>query len=402
MNLESLRRKRAKRLGVKAGAHTGQRRIFFVLDRATRKFHGDVGLWMQYIDYARKQKAHNKLSQILTNSLRLHPTKPELWIFAADYAMGTQGDMIEARSYMQRGLRFCKHSRELWLEYAKTEMMYIAKIFARRRILGLSQDRRPKNQASACDDSDADHVVLPTITAEDINPSLRTDDPIDQSALDKLSATPALSGAIPIAIYDAAMDQFLEETLGEGFFNMYAGFQDVPCLSRVLEHVADRLVSMAPKSPIALDCHIRQPLIGMKATASGFPVALSLTLDRLNCSLDKVPSIGDSKAQPYPRLSLLQRTIDWLLLYLALEGLDQDIHKVLMATLRRMAIQYQQGIRDKGGDRAEEVADYIEKFQSRGLYKLAASLISWSIHTWPSSTRLLTLKDASDSAYVNQ
>src|SRR5277367_1229970 len=40
MNLDTLRRKRVKRLGVKVTAHTGQRRIYFILDRATRKFHG--------------------------------------------------------------------------------------------------------------------------------------------------------------------------------------------------------------------------------------------------------------------------------------------------------------------------------------------------------------------------
>ena len=183
MNLETLRRKRARRLGVKASAHTGQRRIFFVLDRATRKFHGDIGLWMQYADYARKQKAHKKVSQILTSLLRLHPTKPELWIYAASYAIEFQGDMTEARSYLQRGLRFCKRSKELWLEYAKLEMIYIAKIAARRRILGLDGGRQTLEQASNIDDPDADLIALPAITAEDINPNLQTHDPIDQTAL---------------------------------------------------------------------------------------------------------------------------------------------------------------------------------------------------------------------------
>lgn len=91
MNLESLRKKRVKRLGVKTTNHTGQRRIFFVLDRATRKFRGDIGLWMQYVAYARKQKSNKRVSQILTTVLRLHPTKAELWIYAANYALKRGG-----------------------------------------------------------------------------------------------------------------------------------------------------------------------------------------------------------------------------------------------------------------------------------------------------------------------
>src|SRR5579871_123959 len=40
MNLNSLRRKRENRLGVKATSYTCQRRVFFILDRGTRKFPG--------------------------------------------------------------------------------------------------------------------------------------------------------------------------------------------------------------------------------------------------------------------------------------------------------------------------------------------------------------------------
>ena len=43
------RKKRVKRLGIRSTNHTGQRRIFFVFDRATKKHPGDVGLWLQTI-----------------------------------------------------------------------------------------------------------------------------------------------------------------------------------------------------------------------------------------------------------------------------------------------------------------------------------------------------------------
>lgn len=159
MNLELLRRKRLKRQGLKNTGHAGQRRIFLVLDRATRKFPGDLSLWMQYLDFASKQKANKKLSQVLTNLLRLHPTKPAIWIYAASNALNVKDDLTEARSYMQRGLRFCKHSKDLWLEYAKLEMLYVSKIAARSRVLGLDSARN--NVGDANEDMMLCQVLLP-------------------------------------------------------------------------------------------------------------------------------------------------------------------------------------------------------------------------------------------------
>src|SRR5437016_3559762 len=200
MNLETLRRKRVKRFGIKSSNHAGQRRIFFILDRATRKFRGDLGLWMQYIEYARKEKAIKKLHQILTSVLRLHPTKPELWMYAARYT-ADGADMTAARSYMQRGLRFCKTSRGLWVEYAKLEMAYIAKISARRQILGLDDVGPENEEVIGTNAPDEDIIKLPELTAEDMDPTLEEGDDSDQNLWQNIASTPALSGAIPLAIF---------------------------------------------------------------------------------------------------------------------------------------------------------------------------------------------------------
>lgn len=71
MNLEALRRKRVQRLGLKSKSHLGQRKIFFVLDRATRKFYGDIGLWMQYIDFAKKEGASKVLLKVFASCVVL-------------------------------------------------------------------------------------------------------------------------------------------------------------------------------------------------------------------------------------------------------------------------------------------------------------------------------------------
>src|SRR5690606_408044 len=100
MNLEALRKKRVKRFNAKMQNHVGPRRSFFILDRATRKVHGDLGLWMQYIQYAKKEKSSKVLHKALATCLKLHPTKPELWVFAAQTSIDLNSDMTDARSHM--------------------------------------------------------------------------------------------------------------------------------------------------------------------------------------------------------------------------------------------------------------------------------------------------------------
>jgi len=367
MNLESLRRKRVKRLGVKITGHAGKRRIFFVLDRATRKFHGDVALWMQYIGYARKEKANKKLSQILTSVLRLHPTKPELWIYAARYSIDAQADMTEARSYMQRGLRFCKTSKALWLEYAKLEMIYIAKVAARRRILGLDEDQAEKPRLTRTENPDDDMLTLPTITAEDINPDLQPDDSVNQAALQTLSSTPALTGAIPLAIFDAAVKQFPSDVaLGESFFDMFAEFEGVPCLARVLEHVTNSLLAASPTSPGALSCFIRQPIIGIEATAVAFPSALGVSLKRLKSSMQLSE----------PRFKLAEGVINWLLLLLGFKEHDPGIRKVLSVTLSNAVRDFSQAAMLDGTLKDSELVRVVKVLREAGYHNDVRKLVA--------------------------
>lgn len=385
MNLESLRRKRVKRLGVKTTAHAGKRRIFFVLDRATRKFQGDIALWMQYIEYARKEKTYKKLSQILTSVLRLHPTKPELWIYAAQYALDTQADMTEARSYMQRGLRFGKTSKTLWMEYAKLEMIYIAKIAARRHILGIDESQTEESKATAAEDADADVLPLPTITSEDMNPKLRHDDSVDQTALRILSSTPALTGAIPLAIFDAAMKQFPnDDTLGADFFNMFAEFDDVPCLTTITQHVVDSLLMQSPTGPAALVCFIRQPVVGIQTTAVAFPGALGVSLKRLKSSM----------ALSKPVWKLAERVIDWLLPLTELEEQDLSILKILKVTLGGAISDFRGEATLDADTKADDFVRVVERLRRAGYDGDARKLIARGLERWTSNAKLQSLHAA--------
>ncbi|KAI9754084.1 MAG: cytosolic factor, phosphatidylinositol/phosphatidylcholine transfer protein [Chaenotheca gracillima] len=323
MNVETLRRKRVRRLGIKVNSHAGQRRIFFVLDRATRKFQGDLGLWMQYIEYTQREKAYKKLGQIFASVLRFHPIKPEFWILAARHAIEVQTDMTSARSYMQRGLRFCKSSKLLWLEYAKLEMSYIAKIAARRKILGIEGSNSTSEKPQDVN-PDVDAVAL--VGPEDVDPSSSKDAPADQEALQTLSSTPALTGAIPLAVFDAAMKQFQnDEALALNFFDLFADFRDVPCLPTLLQHVVNQRLGVAPTAPTTLICHIRQPFAQIDYRSAEAPGALSVSLSRLRPSFEETPR----------KAEFIEQAILWLHSLLQLKDLDEDIYRVLRSTLRQ-------------------------------------------------------------------
>lgn len=384
MNLEALRRKRVQRLNIKSSGHAGQRRIFFVLDRATRKFHGDMGLWMQYIEYARKEKANKKLAQILTSVLRMHPTKPELWIYAARYAMDSEADITAARSYMQRGLRFCANSTLLWLEYARLETMYVAKIAARRHILGLDSDRSKEQQNTASDDPNADVVALPDVTAEDINPSLAKDDGVDETALENLAATPVLTGAIPMAVFDAAMKQFPKNVrVAEQFFDVFAEFDKTPCTRRILEHAATYMLKSFPGTVPAIVCGFKLPLTGTDPSSAELPAALGRCLDNIKSSMKEFPQL---------KREIAEKAAIWILPFTHDAQLDPDIRRVASSTLRQWLPALEETRRE--AEAGSKVADIVLSLQREGRLEDADSLLSIGLKRYGSNERLLQTRSS--------
>ena len=79
------------------------------------------------------------LVQVATRALQLHPTEPGLWAKAAAWEWERSADAAAARALMQRGLRACPHSPSLWTDYFRLELLFAAKLAARRKVLGLFQ-----------------------------------------------------------------------------------------------------------------------------------------------------------------------------------------------------------------------------------------------------------------------
>jgi U3 small nucleolar RNA-associated protein 6 len=325
-NLDSLRKKRCQRLGIKGTkAFSGQRTIFFVMDRAVKKFPGDLGLWMQYIQFCQKEKANKKLARVFTGVLRLHPREWGMWVVAAKHYAEGMGDMGTARGYMQRGLRFCKDEKRLYIEYARLEMVYLAKLAARRKILGLDERREEK-----VDEEDENELKLPTITAEDIDPDARKGiEEVDEAALKRLASAPAYTGAIPVAIFDAAMKQVQNPVVvAEEFFDLVCEFGAVPSTPTILQHILDYLTKNHPNTIEAVVCESKLALFGVDMDSAEFPPALGRGLASLKAGTNKIPE--------KQRKKFAEKAITLLLAWAeAPDQMDEDVSTVLSISLNR-------------------------------------------------------------------
>lgn len=246
MNLESLRKQRKKRLQIKSKQSVsdwaGPRRIFFIFDRATKRFHGDIDLWLQYIDFAKAQKSNKTLGKLFASMLQYHPTNSDLWVLTAKHEIEWNGNMTAARNLMQRGLRLVKDSPTLWVEYFKLELLYLDKIYARRKVLGLDRTDEEIARDELITGFDDEDSSMPTIqTQEDkANDALVKD--VEMSTLSTTSTNAALQGAIPEVIMRSAttaMPKNLSMLLQ--FYSALAEYESLPFRDTLLERITDML-----------------------------------------------------------------------------------------------------------------------------------------------------------------
>ncbi|KAA8910712.1 U3 small nucleolar RNA-associated protein 6-domain-containing protein [Sphaerosporella brunnea] len=368
MNVESLYRKRIARLGIRARLHYGARRIFFILDRATRKFPGEIPLWMQYIEFAKREKANGVLAKTLAAALKLHPAKPALWIYAARHAVEHNSDITEGRSYMQRGLRFCKRSKELWREYAKLEMVFVAKVFLRRKVLGIDQPKKSADQMD--EDEDENMWKLPEITGEDFE-TAKNDKSLDTIALENADTNPALNGALAIAIFDQAMKEIPRNVdFAAEFYDLFAQFHQLKCYARLQEHVVRYCLEVAPKNAKALWLGIELPLRDVETSDPVFPGRLSTALAGMAAAVAET----DAKSELY----LFFASYFTQLLKDSPE-LDEGIRKAITASL----VKYYKAAEKEGETSPELYARWVEFMTLRGKKEEAERIAQRGLERYP-------------------
>ncbi|ORY84479.1 U3 small nucleolar RNA-associated protein 6-domain-containing protein [Protomyces lactucae-debilis] len=334
MNLEQLRRQRVKRLGI-TGKKTvsdfaGPRRVFFVFERAARKFHGDVDLWLQYINYAKQEKSAKVLAKLFATVLQFHPTNDKLWRMAADHELHYNGNMTAARTMMQRGLRLCKDSPDLWIAYFRLELLYLEKIHARRKILGI--DGRADQEEPAAEIEEAEEtdgtIKLAQTTQEELNgasQALLKD--IELSSLTTAESNPALQGAIPKAILRSAVQAMPRNAeLILSFYDAIAEFRTLPFQQSLQEHILELLSAEPVKShPKAVFLRITLPLrrIRHDVASPAFPAALKESLAAFNALSDETP----------PKDKLVFMWLAQLVAYRAIPDIESNLARAIDAAL---------------------------------------------------------------------
>jgi U3 small nucleolar RNA-associated protein 6 len=226
------------------------------------------------------------------------------------------------------------------------------------------------------EDMGEDLLRLPELTAEDINPSLAKDDSVDEIALQNLANTPALTGAIPMAIFDQAMKQFdNDEKLAERFFDMVVEFDQGTTTRKILQHIVYSMIQIKPDTVPTIICQFRLPLVGLDPVSAEFPTALAESLEIARSGMKRVALF---KAQ------IAASAVSKLLPVTAHDELDPDVQKVLVISLRKFTKEL------GGGDAA---ADLIEKLQLEQRPRDAQFLLDMALRCDSANKRLLQARE---------
>uniref|UniRef100_A0A7N0TN89 U3 small nucleolar RNA-associated protein 6 n=1 Tax=Kalanchoe fedtschenkoi TaxID=63787 RepID=A0A7N0TN89_KALFE len=113
----------------------GVSRILDVYRLALTRFKGDVELWFQYLEFC-KERRNGRMKKVLAKLFRFHPKVPGVWIYGAAWEFDHNLNVVAARALMQKGLRVCPKSEDLWVEYLRMELTFLNKLKARSVALG--------------------------------------------------------------------------------------------------------------------------------------------------------------------------------------------------------------------------------------------------------------------------
>ena len=252
MTFERLLKARRERLGTKQGKGTGKfscvRHIHFIFDRAVKKFKGDVGLWLEWINYAKSESSSKVLSKVFARALQMHPRNDKLWVHAAAYEWD-MGNVTAARTLLQRGIRLNSSSEELWREYFRMEALFTARLAERRRVLGLAGagGKEPTDSAPSGDGA----ITLASLDEEGGEGAAEADVKLPDPQEADSGLNDLLAGSIPRAVV-----RYARETHGKAhlFLEMYdlcylAGDAARRALQDEILAVIDNLAADPPSPP---------------------------------------------------------------------------------------------------------------------------------------------------------
>jgi U3 small nucleolar RNA-associated protein 6 len=220
---------------------------------------------------------------------------------AAQYEYTKNANIPGSRNLLLRSLRLNPEARELWLEYAKLECLFLLKIMERRRILGL--DEQPVEEKEL-EFHERDEIQLPLVAEEETE---KQGGDVLEGPLADVKANPALNGAIPLAVWDSAISTRPEDiALAAGFYDAFTPFHASlqfidGALDKVKSHMEDKFPGRGRTILLQIKDHARGVVVSdakfpsvlrtMMATANAIP---SLTLrERRDCCVGLISYLDE-------------------------------------------------------------------------------------------------------------
>ncbi|KAF9962103.1 U3 snoRNP protein [Modicella reniformis] len=314
MNLEELRKKRRARMVTKTkmsiSDYAGPRRIYFIYKRCLNKFKGDISIWLQYINYAKKTGASRTLGKIFAQAIQLHPMNEKMWILAAAWEWEENANIVAARVLMQRSLRLNTTTESLWHEYFRLELVYIAKILARREVLGIevSTEEFEKNLLED-KEADTDNMIrLPGVTGEELfgkesdnkeegedkksatdkklksknGKRVKTHTPLSEEKAEglKSEANPVLRGEIAMVIYRNGIREIPRSfTFRKGFLDIANSFiKPKPLKDDSIQYIYDSIEQDFKDMPEACALVARRAIDTYKVDEEGYAKGVGETV----------------------------------------------------------------------------------------------------------------------------
>lgn len=174
-------------------------RIHSLFHSATKVFKGDHRLWLQYVDFSLRSKSGRAAGKVYAEAIALHPNFVPFWITAASWEYFSNHNIQAARILLQRANRLNPLSKEVLLEYCRLELAYREKVMQRLDVFGVGE--------SDLKDAAVTMTDIPTGNSEPKG-ALEEVAESHPTTADKKKSNPFFSGAIPIAVFHAAIKAF--------------------------------------------------------------------------------------------------------------------------------------------------------------------------------------------------
>ncbi|RPD63879.1 hypothetical protein L227DRAFT_572320 [Lentinus tigrinus ALCF2SS1-6] len=276
MGLEALRRKRAERMELAKGPpsisdYALVRRQFQIFERALRKFKGDVGLWLQYIQVAKKERARALVGRITARALQLHPNVPALYVLAASHELEHLSPTA-ARTLLQRGLRLNADSVEMWREYVRMELGFVESLRRRWTVLGIDVKgkgretgaSKGKGKEQAGDAEDPYSGLGEAVGDEEADRMVVDGEDVDE---DEAAQKEVMAGAIVKSVISSAAKAIPKIELFSSLHELISAYPSPPSLREsLLDHLHALLHKTLPSHPAAIKLsatrHLNAGLVG--------------------------------------------------------------------------------------------------------------------------------------------